>query len=220
MSWRDDETQAFEEWRWTDRDQRAFLSLGLKFTREAYDQIWEQVGHEPSDGEDEWDAVFDQRVGGLWPHDYEWMHLAAVVRDAVTSFEVYVSKAAREVIEAHGAGLEGNPRWRDAKDVFKLLGVNVEMRPVKRVFKVRNVLTHQRGELRTEQQRKDYALDPKEAIPLDVIELNEDRVLGMLDQLGQEAVRIDAVAWRFCSRRERSAELDTYIEQNRPGTDS
>jgi hypothetical protein len=204
-------TRAFNEWRWVDRDQRAFLTLGLKFAREAYQQLWDQVGQEPSDGETEQEEVFDQRVGGLWPHDYEWMHLAAVVRDSVTSFEVYAGKACREVLLAHGAAPVNEPGWRDLKEMFELLELKIESGPIKRIRKVRHVLTHQRGELRTEDQRRQYALDPTEPIPSYVIELNEERVLGMLDELAERVRAIEAVACRYTRHHDRSPALSEYI---------
>jgi hypothetical protein len=204
-------TRAFNEWRWVDRDQRAFLTFGLKFARDAYERLWDQVGKEPSDGESDQEEVFDRRVGGLWPHDYDWMHLAAVVRDAVTSFEVYVGKACREVLLAHGAEPVSEPGWRDLKGIFELLELNIEPRQVKRIRKVRHVLTHQRGELRTEDQRRQYALDPNESIPSYVIDLDEDRVLGMLDELAEVVCAIDAVACRYTWRHERSPALSEHI---------
>ncbi len=117
-----DTTRAFDEWRWVDRDQRAFLTLGLKFVGAAYQQLWDQTGQEPGDGETEQEGVFSERVGGLWPHDYDWMHLAAVLRDAVTSFEVYVGKVCREVLLAHGAEPVREPGWRDLKEIFESAG--------------------------------------------------------------------------------------------------
>lgn len=44
---------------------------------------------EPIDPEDpELVDVFDDRIERLWPLEYEWMFVAAVLRDAVTNFEV------------------------------------------------------------------------------------------------------------------------------------
>lgn len=223
MSWAVDNTEttrAFDEWRQVDRDQRAFLKLGLAFTRDAYQELWDRIGQEPGDGESEWEEVFDQRVEGLWPHDYEWMQLAAVVRDAVTSFEVYLSKACTEVLRAHGVELADEPGWRDLKEILNVLGVKVETGPIRRIRKIRHVLTHQRGELRTEEQRRQYALDPKEVIPHYVIEFSEDRVRDMLTELGEEVRRLDAVACRYTWRHERSEELAAFIEAHREPSDT
>jgi hypothetical protein len=112
------------------------------------------------------------------------------------------------VLRAHDAEPSGDLGWRDMKQIFKTFGVNVETGPVKRIRKIRHVLTHQRGELRTEQQRRRYALDPKETIPSFVIELSEDRVLAMLDELADAVQRLDAVATRFTWNREHSGRLD------------
>ncbi len=65
--------------------------------------------------------------------------------------------------------------------------------------------------LRTEDQRRQYALDPRETIPSYVIELDEGRVLAMLDVLAEVVRTIDAAACRFAWRQERSPALSEYI---------
>ena len=39
-------TQAFDEWKLIDRDQRAFLRLGLEFAEAEYDRRWKEAGEE------------------------------------------------------------------------------------------------------------------------------------------------------------------------------
>jgi len=80
-----------------DRDQRSFLAFGLRTAREAYDCPREEAAHEPDHDGPELVDVFDDRIDRLWPHDYECMYLAAVVRDAVRNFEVYQEEASEEV---------------------------------------------------------------------------------------------------------------------------
>ena len=155
--------------------------------------------------------MFDQRTGGLWPYDYEWMLLGAVVRDAITSFEVYLDKACLELLLAHGAEPSKDLGWRDMKQIFKTLDVSIETGSVKRIRNIRHLLTHRRGELRTEQQRRQYALDREEPIPSFVVELNEEKVLVMLDELAEAVQRIDVVATRFTWKREHSHRLDAFI---------
>jgi len=90
-------SRAFNDWHMIDRDQRSFLAFGLRTARETYDRLWDEAGREPGDPDGpELVDVFDYRIDGLWPHDYEWMFFAAVVRDAVTNFEVYVEKPAQK----------------------------------------------------------------------------------------------------------------------------
>jgi hypothetical protein len=213
MSSRTETTEAFDEWRAIDQDQRAFLTLGLRFACDAYQDLWDQIGREPSDGEAEQDEVFDQRVDGLWPHDYEWMHLAAVVRDAVTSYEMYIGKACSELLHVHGAQPGRELRWGDLGEIFKQVNVKIDRGPVKRIRKIRHVLTHQRGELRTEELRRQYAISPNEKIPSYVIDLSEERVLGMLDQMGEIVAAIDAAVCRYTWSRETSEALSEYLRE-------
>ncbi len=48
---------------------------------------------------------FSRRVEHLWPDDYNWMLRAAVVRDAVTAFEVYLEIWRRALMKYLPAGL-------------------------------------------------------------------------------------------------------------------
>jgi hypothetical protein len=73
MSWLSEmvnATAAFEEWARVDRERRAFLRLALEFAAESYQRLWDKLGQEPGDGESELVDVFDDRIDGLWPHDY------------------------------------------------------------------------------------------------------------------------------------------------------
>lgn len=42
-------TRAFSDWEAIDRDQRVFLTSGLKFARDAHNAAWEAAGREPMD---------------------------------------------------------------------------------------------------------------------------------------------------------------------------
>jgi hypothetical protein len=188
-------SQAFSEWQMIDRDQRAFLSFGLRIAHETYDRLWDEAEREPGDPDGpELVDVFDDRIDGLWPHDYEWMYLAAVVRDAVTSFEVYLEKASEEILAAHGAAFKKPPWWRDLKDLFDLLGVQIETVAVRRIRDLRHFLTHQRGELRTEAQRQKFAPHPEDFAPI-VVELTEASAVEILDQLGDVVRIINPAVW-------------------------
>lgn len=200
-------SRGFSDWHMIDRDQRAFLAFGLRTARETYDRLWDEAGREPGDLDGpELVDVFDDRIDGLWPHDYEWMFLAAVVRDAVTNFEVYVEKASTEVLAAHGAAFNGAPWWRELKKLFAMVGVQIEAGSVRQVRELRHFLTHQRGELRTEAQRKKFAPDP-DGLPPIVVELTEESVVEVLDQLGQSVRSIDPAVWEHTFGGKRVAEL-------------
>jgi hypothetical protein len=221
MSWRSETaniTAGFEEWARVDRERRAFLRLGLEFAAESYQRLWDQLGQEPGDDESELVDVFDDRVDGLWPHDYDWMHLAGIVRDAVTSFEVYLDKACRVILLAHGVEPVRDPGWRDLKDIFRAVYVRIETGTVRRIRDMRHFLTHRRGELSTEQQREKFAASEDSAIPGYVVELSRELVVEILDQLAAEVRRIDAQAWEFSRGGQRSEALWSLIASHR--TDS
>ena len=131
--------------------------------REKYDQFWDEAGREPGDPEnDDHVEAFERKVDGLWPHDYEWMHAAAVLRDAVTAFEVYLEKASAEVLLGHSKAWAKEPRWWDLRDFFELLGVSIESSKVRAVRDLRHFLAHQRGELRSNrpQEVRRYTVGP------------------------------------------------------------
>jgi hypothetical protein len=91
-------TRSFSDWLLIDRDQRAFLRKGLEFSKEVYDRICNQLAEQPGDPEGpELPDLFHEAVDGLWASDVEWMHLAGVIKDAVTNFEVYLEHDADAV---------------------------------------------------------------------------------------------------------------------------
>jgi len=188
-------SRAFSDWQIIDHDQRAFLAFGLRTARETHDRLWDEAGREPGDpdGPEQID-VFEDRIDRLWLHDYEWMFLAAVVRDAVTNFEVYLEKASAEVLLAHEAAVVRAPKWHQLRDVFARLGVQIDSPQVKQVRDLRHFLTHQRGELRTDAERKQFAPDP-DGVPPITVELTEESVVKILDQLGAAVRTVDPAVW-------------------------
>ena len=111
-------TRAFDEWRMVDSEMRAFLALTTRWMQERYEQIWSELGAQPGteDGP-ELPDLFYRAVHGLEPLDYHWMLQAAVVRDAVSAFEVYLDKVGAEVLQRHGhtwkVRLGRTPDWSD-----------------------------------------------------------------------------------------------------------
>ncbi len=187
-------SRAYSEWLLIERDQRAFFRLGLRFAREMYDRLWDEAGSEPGDpeGPDQVDS-FEAKVDGLWRHDYEWMHSAGVLRDAVTSFEVYLEKAREEVLRHHGHHRqvpEAAPRWHTLEQFFKKLRVEIETDAVREVRSLRHFLTHQRGELRTEELRRRFSRQ-SDGIPPIVVELHEEDIIASMDALASAVRAID-----------------------------
>jgi hypothetical protein len=198
-------SQAFGDWYWVEVDQRAFLALGLRFAEAAYERIWEKAGNEPADpdGPEQID-IFEERVDGLHEPNYRWMHCCAVFRDAVTNFEVYLEKAREEVLGAQGQAVEvggRSPWWRELSEFFEGIEASIETEEIEEVRRLRDFLVHRRGELRTPEQRAEFA---READVLGAIsvEVTEEGVIAAMDLLGETVRRIDASVYRYSWGRE------------------
>src|SRR4051812_46716494 len=100
-------SRAFDEWKLIDADQRAFLRLGIGFATREYDRLWKEASEEQYyEGGPELPDTFEAKVDGLYQNDFDWMFLAPILRDAVTSFEVYLEKAREEVLRHQGKPIE------------------------------------------------------------------------------------------------------------------
>lgn len=202
-------TEAWDEWFFIDRDQRQYLEFTLSLAAERYDAEWARAQREPgyADGPDVFD-VFYSRVGGLLPIDHEWMTLAAVLRDAMTAYEVYVSKAIDEVLSAHGLqrkNTERTPGWAEMARTCKILGLKPNPEPVKQIIELRDILTHRRGELRTQSDRDRFGEGSESFGRL--AHLTRESVLGYLDQLGAMTRLLDPVLWAYSWGRFRAKPL-------------
>src|ERR1700722_8986662 len=201
MSWDESAgrvSRAYNEWTMIERDQRAFVRVGIRCARAEYDRLWDEAGSEPGDpdGPDQLES-FEAKVDGLWPHDYEWMHAAGVLRDAVTNFEVYLEKAREEVLDHHGhtrAVPDRAPTWDALKRFYSELGVDGALDTVRDVRELRHFLTHRRGELRTEALRKRFASTSAQSWPINV-ELDEQTVLAAMDVLAAAVRSVDPAVY-------------------------
>lgn len=90
-------TRAYGEWRAIDRDSRVFLDLTTTVMAQRFEALWAEIGARPGDpdGPDQID-IFDHEVK-IQPTDYFWMLGAAVLRDAVTAFDVYLEEVGSEL---------------------------------------------------------------------------------------------------------------------------
>ncbi len=213
-------TRAFDDWRLTDRDIRAFLKINNQFVQKEYERIWDELANSPGDPDGpELPDLFNDAVDGLWPSDHEWMLLSSVVKDGVTAFEVYLEKAANEVRRVHGLpdleGRRGFLNWGDLRAFYKEhLGLSIDTAEVERIQKLRHLLTHSPGELRTEAERKAFG-DPNEVFPSRQAKLSQGEVMAMLDELGEAVRQVDPTAWRFAWAGDRASSL--LALQGQPG---
>ncbi|MGW5924258.1 hypothetical protein ACWFPY_35140 [Nocardia fluminea] len=191
-----DTTRAFGEWRAVDQDLRVFLDLTTKVMNERFDALWTEIGERPGDpdGPDMID-IFDREVR-IQPIDYDWILRAAVVRDAVTAFEVYLEKVGTELGHNWNVGAEKSPGWNSMVEYFDTeLGLDVKPARVTEIRRLRHILTHQRGELRTAELREKFGADPDTAWVSHQAALSAEVVTQILDDLGDVVHQADSTAW-------------------------
>jgi len=202
-------TRSFSDWLLVDRDQRAFLRKGLEFSKEIYDRIWNEIAAQPGgpDGP-ELPDLFHEAVDGLWANDFEWMHLAGVTKDAVSNFEVYLEHAADEILLLHGRQFAERKRsasWDRLVAFYKLFDVEVATTTVAEMRTLRHILTHRRGELRTEEQRQSFGSD--EPFMDSVAHLDAEGVERRMDSLAEVVRTVDPVAYDHSWGRVQSAAI-------------
>lgn len=225
MSWDERQgrvTRPFDEWKVIDRDIRAYLRLASRWSSEAYDRIWEEASREPAD-EDSPDLphVFHERVDGVWPRDFEWMLLVGGLKDAVSAFEVYLEKAMEEVLRCHGFALahhtdERALKWHQLAAFYKqVLGKRLDAdQPVKHVRDLRHILTHKRGELRTQEDRNRFSKDPH-GWGAEEVSLSLEDTFAHMDVLGRVVRDIDPLVYRASWGRVRPPDLGRYLTKHR-----
>jgi hypothetical protein len=152
-------------------------------------------------------------MSGLVSSDFAWMLFAAAVRDAVTAFEVYLHKGINEVLGFAGykAGEGDIPTWGDLRELYKnVLEVDIDIEAVKRIRDLRHLLTHQRGELRTQEQRQRYA--GEQALFSTVAHLDEAVVRSACAEFLTAARTVDPRVWSGAWGPDRPA-IQTRIER-------
>nr|BEK62792.1 hypothetical protein KPHV_00190 [Kitasatospora purpeofusca]BEK71237.1 hypothetical protein KPHV_84640 [Kitasatospora purpeofusca] len=212
MGWNEDGgtvTRAFDEWKRTDLQIRAFLKLSTTWSQKAYQETWDQAENDFSSAfdpyrhdPDQFVDLFHDRVDGLWPYEYEWMLLASALKDAVTAFDIFMEASLDEVLTLFSYRLEDgqkvqlrlkktgkqeSPGWGVIRDAHAIFGNDIDTAEVKYIRELRHVLTHQRGELRTDAARERFAYQPADApeeiFPSRRVELDNARVLKCLAEL-------------------------------------
>jgi hypothetical protein len=231
-------SRAFDSWRLVDRDIRTFLKLATTWATQKYDDLWDEVERD-ADGTIEVGAYdvgpFEQEVEGLWPDDYQWMLRAAVVRDAVTAFEVYLEKSLDEALARRlrvrvkrPAG--ESPRWKTLVEGHELLGNEIATERIRHIRALRHMLTHQRGELRTEEIRKKFVADYLLATDVDTgeelwhrayvggrVQLHPDTVNSILDDLEAAVRKADSRVWAVAWANAPAPELDELRKTMKDG---
>lgn len=208
MSWSEQTgavSRAFDEWKFADQDIRAYLKVSMQLAQTEYERRWDESMSAPGE-----DGDPDDAIEGLNLLEYEWMLLSSILKDAVTTFEVYLDKAATEVLNHHRLGFKRKPgrtvEWAPLVSFYREhLGLDVATDGVRRIRQLRHVLTHSRGELRTEELRREFG-DQSEVFPSRQAKLSQQQV-DMLNELGEAVRQIDPTVWKFAWTADRVSSL-------------
>ena len=194
-------TRAYDDWHLAEKGLRAFLRLGQEFSEEGYESRWERIAKSPgSENGPEIEDLFYDETSGLTSIEFDWLLMNLVVRDGVTLYEVYLETVLHEVVSyrVHGTTIgETSPQWKQMTSVFKrTFETDIEPPAVKKVLALRHLLTHRRGELRTEALRKQY--DTKEYDFPDIsVRLKPDEIFGHLDALAGVVEEVDRIMFPY-----------------------
>jgi hypothetical protein len=95
----------------------------------------------------------------------------------------------------HVAG--DSPRWRTLSAFFRQFDVAIETPGVRKVRDLRHFLTHSRGELRTEELRREFQATHTDVMPPWTVELSQVRVVEAMDKLAAAIRQIDPVVYQY-----------------------
>lgn len=235
VSWDEDAgrvSRSYNDWKFVDKDIRAFFKLTTDWATRRYEEIWNNS--QDVDTLMESDDVFydldpddfSDKVYGLWPDDYHWILRAAVIRNAVTAFEVYLEKSLDEVLALRlrikiKRPPGRSPGWGTLVKGHKLIRVDIATERVQHIRALRHMLTHQRGELRTEAMRERFTADHLLAVDIDTgeeiwhrayvggkVQLTDEIVDSILDDLGMTVREVDSTVWAVAWGRAPAPGLD------------
>jgi hypothetical protein len=226
-------SRSFDEWKFVDKDIRAFLSLTANWARRRYEEIWNESERDEDRLASSSDVnyynspeSFEDGVEELPPGDYQWILYAATIKEAVTAFEVYLEKGLDEVLARRLRArvrrpFGKSPRWDELVKGHQLIEANVSTERVQYIRALRHILTHQRGELRTEAMRARFAADYLIAVNADTgeelwdrayiggkVQLTRTIVDAVLDDLGITVREVDSRVWAVAYGRASAPALD------------
>ncbi|WP_331746040.1 hypothetical protein [Streptomyces globisporus] len=217
-------SQTFDRWRYTDAQNRAYLRLSAEWSHAAYVRTWKEAeasANAAFDPDrhygDEHVDVFDHAVDGLWPTDYLWLSEASVLKAAVTAFEVYLEQALQEFLNGYRVTVDGqkcalqlvtpknfeSPGWSTLVRAHMVLKNTVDTPEVTWARELRHLLTHQNGELRTQDSLEKFRDTDAEKDREEIdrayvggkVHLGAERVSRTLDELASVIRAADPVVW-------------------------
>ena len=154
-------SHAYRNWLLLHDDIERFAIVGLAMIEDAHERMWSRAESEISSGIWDVGSRYEVHVALVNSIDQSWMHLSAALKDAVSAYELYLEEAIIEILHVQGVRPLLRPQrllpWRALRDWYRThLDAEVGAGGVDQVREARHILTHVRGELRTEAQRKQW----------------------------------------------------------------
>ncbi|GGL46898.1 hypothetical protein [Nocardia jinanensis] len=207
------ETSALGAWKTSHSDVAAFVRLSEKWSTEMIDRHWNEIGQRPAhdDSLDQIDLLYDEI--GIMPHDYDWMLRSAAIKDLVTAFEVYLDSVGSEMLTRHRyrwklQRYQESVSWGTMSGFYRdCLGGTVGTDEVLKIRALRNILTHQRGELRTDEQREKFG-SKDYSTPYDLAHLDAKRIARAADELAAVVQTTDKAVLPYIVGSDRLSGLD------------
>lgn len=195
-------TRTRYEWEEAEGHLRSFLALTHRWVDPAFERLWDDIGKRPGswDGPDQADTFFEE-TKGLWPQLYNWLLHGMLVCDAMAAFEVYLEKVSAEVLRSGQMGWSDedgrSPEWNLlVRFARQCISVKVNTNRILAIRKMRNIFTHQRGELRTARLQQRFGANDS-VLPDNVIRLTRGDVDSVIDDLAIMVERVDSAAYRY-----------------------
>lgn len=163
-----DTTYEYSLWNLDELEVRGFLISSNRGMQEWFSLKWQEAEEKANELFDpDYDDVslpydlFTDSVG-VDPVSYFWQLSSAVVKDACSLYEVYLERAADNLVRQHGARLaklqtEESWTWTECRAFYQsYLGCDIKPPLIENIIWMRNKMTHLRDELRTADGLADF----------------------------------------------------------------
>jgi hypothetical protein len=198
-------TRACDDWIWTYNEIRGFLHQTQQWSTDRAEAADARTkGMQFSDDGPDWETVFSSQYGTVMPHQHEYLLLSAVIRDAVSAYEVYLTQALDEVLNRQRSprkSPDDTPRWGEFRTFYGVLGLDPRPEKINVLIRLRDILTHRRGELRTQEHRKLFAATADGPFGSTLADLTEHGVIDFMVTLHETVQDLDPVLWAYSSRK-------------------
>ncbi len=207
MSWdeaRGTVSRAFADWAASDKRIKAFFKASLLFAERGFTDLLKTAGVGERFEADEHPQELVQKIVGIDPHEFEQSVFSAVLKDAVSAYEVYLEQGLDEVARFHELSLnsvtstKSLPRHVQIKGFADWFGVDIKNSVVEDARTLRHLLTHRMVRAHTLEEWEKFG-DTKESSFYAGIRLilRREQIEGYVDALAAAVRHADKYIWEY-----------------------